>query len=181
MCLGVPGIIRERWQEADGQLLAHGDFGGETRVIRLNYLPDLQVGDWVITHAGFALTRLTPEDAAETIRTMREVGLLPEPEPAPAPAMPTVADFTSAAPLLAARPEWHGQTCVTCSDQGVVAEILAVPETLFDLARVRTADGEEEVDVMLVGPVSVGDLVLIHGGAALTTLDASDFAPEVAR
>jgi len=75
MCLGVPGRITERWEE-DGALLARGDFVGEERVIRLNYLPDLTIGEWVITHAGFALTRLTEEDAMETIRTMREVGLL---------------------------------------------------------------------------------------------------------
>lgn len=79
MCLGIPGIIRERW-ESDGALLARGDFAGEERVIRLNYLPELAIGDWVITHAGFALTKLTEEDAAETLRTMRQVGLLPEQE-----------------------------------------------------------------------------------------------------
>jgi len=83
MCLGVPGIIRERWEEA-GALLARGDFAGEERTIRLNYLPDLRVGDWVITHAGFALTRLTPADAAETLRTMHSVGLLPEESAGPA-------------------------------------------------------------------------------------------------
>jgi hydrogenase expression/formation protein HypC len=77
MCLGVPGIIQERWEE-DGALLARADFAGEERVIRLNYLPDLEVGQWVITHAGFALTMLTEEDAAQTLRTMRAVGLLPE-------------------------------------------------------------------------------------------------------
>lgn len=82
MCLGVPGRILERWED-DGALLARGDFAGEQRTIRLNYLPDLAVGDWVITHAGFALTRLSPEDAAETLRTMRAVGLLEEPVSTP--------------------------------------------------------------------------------------------------
>lgn len=80
MCLGVPGQIMRTWSEEDGQLLAEADFAGEVRTIRLNYLPDLAVGEFTIVHAGYALTRLTPEDAAETIRTMREVGLLPMPE-----------------------------------------------------------------------------------------------------
>lgn len=80
MCLGVPGRIVERWEE-EGALLARADFVGEERVIRLNYLPDLAVGDHVIVHAGFALTRLDPEEAAKTIALMREVGLLAE-EPA---------------------------------------------------------------------------------------------------
>lgn len=77
MCLGVPGQILKTWEE-DGQLLANADFAGEQRTIRLNYLPDLTVGDFTIVHAGYALTRLSAEDAALTIKTMREVGLLPE-------------------------------------------------------------------------------------------------------
>lgn len=82
MCLGVPGRITRKWTAEDGQILAEADFVGEMRTIRLNYLPDLEVGDHTILHAGYALTKLTPEDAAETIRTMREVGLLPDPDSA---------------------------------------------------------------------------------------------------
>jgi len=76
MCLGVPGLIMERWQAADGALLAHADFAGETRLIRLNYLPDLQVGDFTIVHAGYALTRLDADEADRTVALMREAGLL---------------------------------------------------------------------------------------------------------
>ena len=76
MCLGVPGQIRERWTDAEGALLARTDFVGEERVIRLNYLPDLAVGDWTIVHAGFALTRLDEAEAHKTIAMMRDVGLL---------------------------------------------------------------------------------------------------------
>ena len=76
MCLGIPGRILRRWEQTDGALLAEVDFAGEVRVARLNYLPDLAVGDFVIVHAGFALTRLEPEQAAETLRVMREAGVL---------------------------------------------------------------------------------------------------------
>jgi hydrogenase expression/formation protein HypC len=76
MCLGVPGQITERWQADDGALLARADFAGETRVIRLNYLPDLQVGDYTIVHAGYALTHLTAEEAGHTVALMRDIGLL---------------------------------------------------------------------------------------------------------
>lgn len=79
MCLGVPGRILDRWQEEDGQLLAHADFAGEVRVIRLNYLPSLDVGDYTIVHAGYALTRIDEAEAAKTVALMREVELL-EPE-----------------------------------------------------------------------------------------------------
>ena len=80
MCLGVPGQIVEKWEDG-GQLLAKADFAGEYRVIRLNYLPDLAIGDYTIVHAGYALTQMSAGDAATTIQTMRDVGLL---EPAPA-------------------------------------------------------------------------------------------------
>ncbi|WP_232211537.1 HypC/HybG/HupF family hydrogenase formation chaperone [Nocardioides sp. CF8] len=74
----MPGQIRERWTDEEGALLARTDFVGEERVIRLNYLPDLDVGDWTIVHAGFALTRLDEAEAHKTIAMMRDVGLLEE-------------------------------------------------------------------------------------------------------
>lgn len=92
MCLGVPGLITRRWLADDGQVLADVDFDGEVRVIRLNYLPDLAVGDYTIVHAGFALNRLDPAEALRTLNLMREVGLLDTiPDPA-VPAEPTLAE-----------------------------------------------------------------------------------------
>lgn len=82
MCLGIPGQIVRRWSEPDGAILADVDFAGTLRTVRLNYLPDLAVGDFTIVHAGFALTRLEPAEAAETLRVMRENGVL-DPETAP--------------------------------------------------------------------------------------------------
>lgn len=82
MCLGVPGQITEVWQEGGhiggGPLMADVDFVGEHKRVCLDYLPELGIGDWVITHAGYALTKLTPETAASTLQTMRDVGLLEE-------------------------------------------------------------------------------------------------------
>jgi hydrogenase expression/formation protein HypC len=179
MCLGVPGIITECWQDG-GALLARGDFAGEERVIRLNYLPDLAVGDWVITHAGYALTRLTADDAASTLATMREVGLLPPAEsaaPAPALAAPALAASGLGLPvaLVTTGLDVAGEVCVTCSDEGRPGEVIAPPTELFAPATVRTATGEEEIDVTLVGDVAPGDLILIHAGMALQRLDATDF------
>ena len=76
MCLGIPGLIIRRWEQPDGAILAEADFAGEVRTVRLNYLPDLEVGDYTIVHAGFALTKLVPAEASKTIALMREVGLL---------------------------------------------------------------------------------------------------------
>ena len=90
MCLGIPGLIVRRWAEPDGALLADVYFVGEIRTVLLNYLPDLEVGDFTIVHAGFALTKLDAAEAAKTIALMREVGLLGSPtEPRAAPPQAT--------------------------------------------------------------------------------------------
>ena len=59
--------------------------------------------------------------------------------------------------------------CVTCSDEGRVAEIISVSGSE---AAVRTARGVERVDIGLVAPVEVNDMVLVHAGIALTSIRA---------
>lgn len=60
-----------------------------------------------------------------------------------------------------------GGTCITCSDEGRVAEVVSVGP---DVAVVRAAGQLEEADVTLVGPVRPGDVVLIHAGTAISRL-----------
>ena len=75
MCLGVPGkVIFIR--EDRGTKMATVDFGGVTKEICLAYVPEAQVGDYTIIHAGFAITVLDEASALETLTMMREVGLL---------------------------------------------------------------------------------------------------------
>ena len=62
-------------------------------------------------------------------------------------------------------------TCITCSDEGTLAEVVAVDVT--GAASVRTAVGVEQIDVNLVAPVGPGDLVLVHAGAAITVVEPS--------
>lgn len=71
--------------------------------------------------------------------------------------------------LLAPEPECTGPVCITCSDEGRLAE---VAHTSGSTARVRTADGDEDVDLALVGPAEPGDLLVVHAGMAITRLDA---------
>jgi len=52
------------------------DFGGVTREVCLAYVPEAQVGDYVIVHVGFAISRLDEEEAQETLRLMAEAGIL---------------------------------------------------------------------------------------------------------
>jgi hypothetical protein len=60
------------------------------------------------------------------------------------------------------------EICITCGDEGRLAEVLEPPGSAFDKALVRTEAGLEAIDVTLVAPVTLGDLVLVHAGAALT-------------
>lgn len=73
--------------------------------------------------------------------------------------------------LLVEPGECTDEVCITCSDEGRLGEVIAAPEDLFSPALVRTAEGEEDVDVSVVGDVVPGDLVLIHAGAAITKID----------
>src|SRR5579859_4915017 len=75
MCLGIPGRITEIWTEASVPM-AHADFAGTARKICLAYVPGLGVGDYVITHMGYALTHISEEDARQTLEMMREYGVL---------------------------------------------------------------------------------------------------------
>jgi hypothetical protein len=59
--------------------------------------------------------------------------------------------------------------CVTCSDEGVLAEVVAGHG---GATTVRTARGTETVDAALVGTVAPGDLVLVHAGTAIARVDA---------
>jgi hydrogenase maturation factor len=69
------------------------------------------------------------------------------------------------------------EVCITCSDEGLVAEVTAVGE--WGQAEVVVAGRTETVDVSLVDPVGPGDLVLVHAGVALTALD--DGGPQGSR
>jgi len=75
MCLGIPGKVVEIWEEA-GTRMATVDFGGTTKSVCLAYLPDMQIGEYTIVHAGFAITRLDEESANETLKMFDELGIL---------------------------------------------------------------------------------------------------------
>lgn len=66
-------------------------------------------------------------------------------------------------------PECTEEVCITCSDEGRLGEVVA-PGT-DGMARVRTAEGEEQVATMLVDPVEPGDLLLVHAGLAISKID----------
>ena len=75
MCLGIPGQIIE--VGPDGLMrMGKVDFGGIAREVCLAYVPEAQVGDYVIVHVGFAISQVDEAEAQETLRLMEEVGIL---------------------------------------------------------------------------------------------------------
>jgi hydrogenase expression/formation protein HypC len=77
MCLAVPGRVLDI-EERDGTRMANVDFGGVVKEVCLEYLPDLQVGEYAIVHVGFALQRLDEESAKQTLDLFATLGLLQE-------------------------------------------------------------------------------------------------------
>jgi hydrogenase expression/formation protein HypC len=75
MCLAIPGKIVEK-QERDGALIGRVDFGGAMREVYLDFVPEAEVGDYVIVHVGFALSRLDAEEAERTLQLLLEMGAL---------------------------------------------------------------------------------------------------------
>lgn len=80
MCLGVPGRIVSI-DDAD-DLVATVDVSGVRRQINISCVVDEAhpvescVGDWVLVHVGFAMSRINEAEAAETLRLLRELGEL---------------------------------------------------------------------------------------------------------
>ncbi len=78
MCLGIPGRVVEIRDDA-GLPMGVVDFDGVRREVCLAYVADeTAVGDYVIVHVGFALSRVDEEEAERTYSVLREMGALDE-------------------------------------------------------------------------------------------------------
>lgn len=73
MCLAVPGRIVSISGDDSWMRTANVSFGGVIKEVSLGYLPAVRVGDYVIVHAGFALSQI---DEAEALRTFEELSRL---------------------------------------------------------------------------------------------------------
>jgi len=82
MCLAVPGRVVEI--DGDGDLrMARVDFAGVVRQACLAYVPEARVGDYVLVHVGFAISRIDEKAARETFEALAEIGQLELPPEAP--------------------------------------------------------------------------------------------------
>ena len=72
MCLAIPGRVVEIVDEAGD--IAKVEVGGVRRNINVSLLDAVGVGDYVLIHVGFALSKVDEHEAAETLRLLEELG-----------------------------------------------------------------------------------------------------------
>ena len=75
MCLAIPGKVVE-FHENDGIRMSKVDFGGITREACLEYPPEVAIGDYVLVHVGFAISKVDAEEAARTYKYLEELDQL---------------------------------------------------------------------------------------------------------
>ena len=77
MCLAIPGKVLEAFDQR-GMRMAKVQFGGIVREACLEYVPETQVGDYVLVHVGFAISRVDEAEAARTYQALQELDQLTE-------------------------------------------------------------------------------------------------------
>jgi hydrogenase expression/formation protein HypC len=77
MCLAIPGKVLEAFDQR-GMRMAKVQFGGIVREACLEYVPETQVGDYVLVHVGFAISRVDEEEAFRTYQLLEELDQLTE-------------------------------------------------------------------------------------------------------
>ena len=73
MCLGIPGSVMETYLQNDLPM-GKVEFGGIVKEVCLAYTPEAQVGDFVIVHVGFAISRIDETEAQEIFTYLEEIG-----------------------------------------------------------------------------------------------------------
>ena len=93
MCLAIPGKV-ESISGGDDPLTRMGkiNFGGILKEASLAYVPEVKVGDYVIVHVGFALSRVDEEEAHKVFGYLKEMEELAELEDNSAGIPPTRSD-----------------------------------------------------------------------------------------
>jgi len=77
MCLAIPGQILDA-QESGGGRMGRIQVGGIVLSVRLDFVPEAEVGDYVMVHVGFAISRVDGEEAKRTYQILEEMGALSE-------------------------------------------------------------------------------------------------------
>ena len=75
VCLAIPGRILEI-QDQGPLRAARVQFGGIVRQVSLNFVPEAGLGDYVMVHVGFAISRVDAAEAERTFKVLEEMGEL---------------------------------------------------------------------------------------------------------
>jgi hydrogenase expression/formation protein HypC len=76
MCLAIPGKVMNIDRSAT-PIMGDVDFSGIKRRVCLEWLPDTRVGEYVIVHVGFAISKIDEQEALETLKLFEQMGELP--------------------------------------------------------------------------------------------------------
>ncbi len=77
MCLAVPGKVVETYREHD-VLMGKVDFGGVSRRVCLEHVPEVRPDEYVLVHVGFALSRIDEDEARRVFEYLAEMDQLEE-------------------------------------------------------------------------------------------------------
>jgi hydrogenase expression/formation protein HypC len=78
MCLAVPGKVVSIDESNPELKMAKVNFSGVSKDVCIQWLPDVNIGDYVLVHVGFALNKIDEKDAQDTLRILREMGDIEE-------------------------------------------------------------------------------------------------------
>ena len=78
MCLAIPGKLLEITEDGHGVRMGRANFGGIVKQVCLEYTPEVNMGDYVLVHVGFALSKVDEEEAARTYALLEEMKQLDE-------------------------------------------------------------------------------------------------------
>lgn len=81
MCLAVPGRVLDLQGAEPLARTARVDFAGIIKTVRMGFVPEAQVGDYVLVHVGVAISTIDPAEADQVFEYLRQMGDLAELEP----------------------------------------------------------------------------------------------------
>jgi hydrogenase expression/formation protein HypC len=77
MCLAIPGKVMDTFEQR-GLRMAKVQFGGIVREACLEYVPETQIGEYVLVHVGFAISRVNEAEAERTYQALMDLDQLTE-------------------------------------------------------------------------------------------------------
>jgi hydrogenase expression/formation protein HypC len=78
MCLAIPGRILTTADSDSVMRIGRVDFGGVIKEVDLTFVPEADIGDYVVVHVGYALAKIDPDEARRTLALLAEASVIVE-------------------------------------------------------------------------------------------------------